>query len=164
MGGYGSGRRKQHHITNDCITIDTAQLRKHKLLTGKKLSRGAQIKYVSTATTVKEKVTETHHELLPSATWRFQAGRSTCDLTAWTTRPVSLTAFAGDSRRWRRPLRRRGCRAAAMSVTPPRLPGPSRGARGLRRPNGASRRLVGRRPARAGRSVVRANTTGACDS
>lgn len=34
MGGYGSGRRKQHARTDDCLMLDTAWLRKEKLLSG----------------------------------------------------------------------------------------------------------------------------------
>jgi len=64
MGGYGSGRRKQHHTTFEYLQIDTASLRKRKLLTGSKLATGAHVQYVAQAKSVtKEKITETHHNL-----------------------------------------------------------------------------------------------------
>jgi hypothetical protein len=40
MGGYGSGRRKTHRTTYECIAIDTTQLLKQKLLTGEKRENG----------------------------------------------------------------------------------------------------------------------------
>lgn len=39
MGGLGSGRRKQHTRTDDCLTLDTAWLRKQKYLSGSKRQR-----------------------------------------------------------------------------------------------------------------------------
>ncbi len=62
MGGYGSGRRRQHHTTCDCLQIDTALLRKRKLLIGD-MKKGASVQYVAQAKSVKEKVTETAHNL-----------------------------------------------------------------------------------------------------
>ena len=82
MGGYGSGRRKTHHITYDCLSIDTMQLRKHKLLTSKKLSTGSHIKYVSQSKSVKEKVIEQHHELYVLVE-RYAPGNPPGELAKW---------------------------------------------------------------------------------
>jgi hypothetical protein len=82
MGGFGSGRRKTHHITNECLSIDTMQLRKHKLLTNKKLSTGAHIKYVSQSKSLKEKVTEQHHEIYVLVE-RYGSGDPSGEFAAW---------------------------------------------------------------------------------
>jgi hypothetical protein len=63
MGGYGSGRRKRHHITYEGVPIDTMSLLKRGLLTGEKLSTGAKVAYTIQAKDLKGKVTETHHAL-----------------------------------------------------------------------------------------------------
>jgi hypothetical protein len=63
MGGYGSGRTKRHHTTNECLAIDTMLLRKRGMLTPDKLETGDQVTFTSQAKTVKGKVTETHHDL-----------------------------------------------------------------------------------------------------
>src|SRR2546429_9988011 len=34
MGGYGSGRKASHHVTSECIPIDTTLLLKHGYLAG----------------------------------------------------------------------------------------------------------------------------------
>lgn len=62
MGGYGSGRRKQHHIISECLPLDTSFLLKRKMLIGKR-EQGATITFTGSATDIKGKVTETHHNL-----------------------------------------------------------------------------------------------------
>src|SRR6266568_4652247 len=62
MGGYGSGRRKQYHITNECFPIDTSLLLKQKLLTGK-LRQGATITFTTTSKDLQGNMTEKRHHL-----------------------------------------------------------------------------------------------------
>src|SRR5947209_3195821 len=62
MGGFGSGRRKQFHITWECCPIDTTQLLKQKLLTGK-LRQGATLTFTGGTQDLQGKVTETTHRL-----------------------------------------------------------------------------------------------------
>jgi hypothetical protein len=63
MSGYGSGRRRTHHLTGECLPIDTAYLRKCKMLTGKKLQQGKTITFTGSTKDIKGKETETKHQL-----------------------------------------------------------------------------------------------------
>ena len=62
MGGYGSGRKKVHAITGECLPLDTSFLLKRKMLTGK-LKQGGELTFTISAKDVKGKMTETHHTL-----------------------------------------------------------------------------------------------------
>jgi hypothetical protein len=64
MGGYGSGRTKWHHVTDECLPIDTMQLRKLGMLSGKKLEVGGQMSYTSTSKNVKGKQEKRHHGIV----------------------------------------------------------------------------------------------------
>src|SRR5438105_4087457 len=63
MSGYGSGRRRKHHLTTECLPLDTSYLLKRKMLTGKKLKQGAEFTFGSSTKDIKGKVTAgaTHH-------------------------------------------------------------------------------------------------------
>lgn len=64
MGGFGSGRRKQHHGIHDCLPIDTMSLLKRGLLTDKqRLRTGGAMRFISQSKSVKEKVEEKEHTL-----------------------------------------------------------------------------------------------------
>ena len=63
MGGYGSGRRKAYPITSECLPLDTSFLLKRNLLTGKQLEQGGELTFTSSTKDIKDKVTETHHNL-----------------------------------------------------------------------------------------------------
>ncbi len=62
MGGYGSGRRKVHAITSECLSLDTSLLLKRKMLTGK-LKQSGDVTFTHRAKDIKGKVKETQHIL-----------------------------------------------------------------------------------------------------
>ncbi len=62
MGGYGSGRRKVHAITDECLSLDTSLLLKRRMLTGK-LKQGGDVTFTHRAKDIKGKVKETQHIL-----------------------------------------------------------------------------------------------------
>ncbi len=62
MGGYGSGRRKAHSITSECLPLDTSFLLSHRMLTGN-LKQSSDLAFTSSSRDIKGKVTTTHHTL-----------------------------------------------------------------------------------------------------
>ena len=63
MSGYGSGRRRRYLGIDDCIPMDLMDLKKRKLLTGKKARMGSSLTFTQQCKDVKEKITTYQHEL-----------------------------------------------------------------------------------------------------
>jgi hypothetical protein len=63
VGGYGSGRHKQHQSTSSFLAIDTTVLRKRGLLTSEELKTGATILFTLRQKSVKEHITERTYEM-----------------------------------------------------------------------------------------------------
>lgn len=74
MGGYGSGRRKTHQTTLECLSIDLAQLRKHRLLPAKKRKAGCTLTFTGTQKTLSGEVREHQRHQLSVLVERYQPG------------------------------------------------------------------------------------------
>jgi hypothetical protein len=62
MGGYGSGRTKTHHITGECIPIDTSRLLKQKLLADEKREQGQTWTFTTTAKYLQREAYSVRHK------------------------------------------------------------------------------------------------------